>query len=183
MKKAAILIADGFEEIEALVPYDLLNRAGVLPMLVNTANKKSATGANNLIIETPIELRGFDFEAVDALIIPGGPGYRALSDIPLVEDEIRHFADNPQKILGAICAGSALCGEIGVYEGKKYTCPPDMNQDTFGGTYEKKHAVVDGNLVTGISVGGAFEFAFDLVEKLCGKEAAEKLKKETCYKL
>lgn len=77
MKKAAILIADGFEEIEALVPYDLLNRVGVLPMLVNTANKKSATGANNLIIETPIELRGFDFEAVDALIIPGGPGYSA----------------------------------------------------------------------------------------------------------
>lgn len=183
MKKAAILIADGFEEIETIVPFDLLKRTGILVELVNVENKKEATGANGLIIETPIELRGFDFETTDALIIPGGPGAQILGKTPLVEDEIRHFGENSQKILGAICAGSALVGSLGVYKGKNYVCVPDLNEDSFGGHFEKKHAVVDGHLVSGISVGGAFEFAFDLIEKLVDKKAADKLKKETCYKL
>ena len=183
MKKAAIMVADGFEEIETIVPYDLLTRAGVLVELVNVENKKEATGANGLIIETPIELRGFDFETADALIIPGGPGYQVLAKTPLVEDEIHAFANNPEKILGSICAGSALTGQLGVYKDKDYVCVPDLNQDTFGGKFEKKHAVVDGNLVSGISVGGAFEFAFDLIEKLVNKKTADKLKKETYYKL
>lgn len=183
MKKAAILVADGFEEIETIVPFDLLKRAGVLAELVNVENKKEATGVNGLTIQTPIELRGFDFETTDALIIPGGPGAQILGKTPLVEDEIQHFAQNPEKILGAICAGSALVGSLGVYKGKNYVCVPEMNEDSFGGHFEKKHAVVDGNLVSGISVGGAFEFAFDLIEKPVDKKTADKLKKETYYKI
>lgn len=53
----------------------------------------------------------------------------------------------------------------------------------FGGTFEKTHAVVDGNIVTGISVGGAFEFAFDLVERICGEEMAKKLRKQTFWEI
>ena len=90
---------------------------------------------------------------------------------------------NPQKVLGAICAGSALAGELGVYKNKKYVCVPSMNEDSFGGTFEKKHAVVDGNIVSGISVGGAFEFAFALIEKLTDKHKAEELKKAVAYTL
>lgn len=183
MKKAAILIADGFEEIEALVPFDLLKRAGIVTVLVNVENKKLARGNNGLIIETPTELRGYDFETTDALIVPGGDAYAVFKNIPLIEDEIRAFAMNPQKVLGAICAGSALAGELGVYKNKKYVCVPSMNEDSFGGTFEKKHAVVDGNIVSGISVGGAFEFAFALIEKLADKHKAEELKKAVAYTL
>lgn len=183
MKKAVILIADGFEEVEALVPYDLLNRAGIQTVLVNAQNKKIARGDNGLLIETPTELRGYDFETTDALIVPGGSGYKVLGSIPLVDDEIRAFAQNPKKVLGAICAGSALAGSLGVYKDRKYVCVPGMEETSFGGEYEKKHAVMDGNVVSGISVGGAFEFAFDLVEKILDKKKADELKKEVCYKL
>ncbi len=183
MKKAAILIADGFEEIEALVPYDLLRRAGITTVLVNVQDQKSAMGANGLTIDTPVELRGYDFEIADALIVPGGDAWSVFKNNPLVVDEIRSFAADPKKTLGAICAGSALVGQLGLYKGKDYVCIPQMNEDSFDGTFEKKQAVIDGNLVSGISVGGAFEFAFDLVEKILDKKAADKLKKEVCYKL
>ncbi len=183
MKKAAIMLADGFEEIETLVPMDLLRRAGATVELVSVSNEKMVTGANGLTVESDTPLRGYDFELTDALIIPGGPGYQIIAKTPLLEDEIRSFAQNPNKVLGAICAGSSILGNLGVFKDKKYTCVPDLNSDSFGGHFEKKHAVVDGNIVTGISVGGAFEFGFDLVEKLFGKKAADDLKKATCYKL
>lgn len=183
MKKAAILLADGFEEIEALVPYDLLNRAGIQTVLVNVQNQKSAAGANGLVVETPVELNGYDFETTDALVVPGGDAWAIFKKNSQVVDEIRAFAADSKKVLGAICAGSALVGQLGLYKGKDYVCVPQMNEDSFGGTFEKKHAVMDGNLVSGISVGGAFEFAFDLIEKILNKKEADQLKKEVCYKL
>lgn len=183
MKKVAIMLADGFEEIETIVPLDLLRRAGADVDLVSVSNEKIVTGDNGLKVEANAMLRGYDFEPLDALVIPGGSGYQIIEKVPLVEDEITSFANNPDKTLGAICAGSSILGNLGLYKDKKYTCVPDLNKDSFDGHFEKVHAVVDGNLVTGISVGGAFEFGFDLVEKLFGKKAADDLKKATCYKL
>lgn len=182
MKKAAILLADGFEEIEAIVPYDLLKEAGIETSLVSVQNQPTVTGTNGLEVKADANLDGFDFASQDALVVPGGAGYEILKANPVVIEQIKAFAANPEKVLGAICAGSSILGDLGLYKGKDYTCVPGLN-GAFGGHFEKKHAVVDGNIVTGISAGGAFEFAFDLVEKLAGKKEKDKLEKQTCYKL
>lgn len=184
MKRAAIMIADGFEEAEALVPFDLLSRGGVQADLVSVSGKPTARGAQGLIIEGLIPMEGYDFEGADALVLPGGSaGYEVLKADETVCGQAKAFAANPQKILGAICASGALLGQLGLLKGKEYTCYPTMNGD-FGGTYDSHdHAVIAGNIVTGVGPGGAFEFGFDLVAKLAGESVASELREATCWDL
>lgn len=180
MKKTAIiLLADGFEEIEAITPYDLLNEADVETKLISVSDETNVTGTNGLKVIADGLLKEIDAKKADCLIIPGGAGYQILKKEQSVLDLIQSFAKQPDKVLGAICAGSSILGELGIYQGKNYTCVPGLNGD-FGGHYEKVHAVIDGNLVTGISVGGAMDFAYDLVQVLCSKEKKEALECQTC---
>lgn len=181
-KTAVLLMADGVEEIEAIVPYDLLNRAGIKTTLVSVQNKTSAKGNMGAEFTGLTPMKDIDFSGVDALVVPGGDAYAIMKDDPAVLEQIKEFGGNSDKVLGAICAGAAIPGQLGLYRNRPYTCVPGLNGD-FGGTYKKEHAVIDGNIVTGISLGGAFEFAFDLIQVILGKEAARKLKADTCYSL
>ena len=181
-KRVAVLAADGFEEIELVVPFDILREAGLEVDLVSVNGAAQVTGTNGLIIDGCVPLEGYDFSAASALVVPGGAGYAPISASEKATEQIRAFGSNPDKVLGAICAGASIPGKLGLYKGKKYTVVPGMDGD-FGGSFEKKHAVVDGNVVTGISVGGAFEFAFDLVTRICGEDMAKKLRKQTFWEI
>ncbi len=181
-KHVAILAADGFEEIEFVVPFDILREAGLEVDLVSVDGAAQVTGTNGLVIDGCVPLEGYDFSAASALVVPGGGGYAPIEASEKATEQIKAFGSNPDKVLGAICAGASIPGKLGLYEGRKYTVVPGMDGD-FGGAFEKTHAVVDGNIVTGISVGGAFEFAFDLVERICGKEMAKKLRKQTFWEI
>lgn len=181
-KKAALLMADGTEEIEATVPYDLLTRAGIQVDLVSVDNKTSVKGNMGMVWCDLIPMKDYDFSSADALILPGGDGYVRFQDNPQVIELIRQFDRDSEKTLGAICAAASIPGKLGLYKDKNYTCVPGLNGD-FGGHYQDVHAVVDGNVVTGISVGGAFEFAFDLIARLVSAEKAQELEKATCWKL
>ncbi len=181
-KRAAILLANGFEEIEALVPFDLLSRAGIETKLISVKNTPSVTGCNGLVVTSVVLMKDYDFSQADCLVVPGGPAYTILESDKEVLRLIHEFGTDPDKILGPICAGSSIPGKLGLYKDKNYTVVPDLNGD-YGGHFEKVHAVMDGNLVTGISVGGAMRFAFDLITKLCGRQAALDLEKGTCWLL
>lgn len=181
MKRAVILIADGFEESEALVPYDMLRRCGVEVDLVSVSGSPTATGAQGVMITGLISMDGYPFEEADCLILPGGSGgYEILKANDTVCREAAEFAADDEKILGAICASGALLGQLGLLKGKNYTCYPTMDGD-FGGTYRHDPAVTDGNIVTGIGPGGAFPFGFALGEKLVGPEKVEEVKKATVW--
>lgn len=179
-KTAAILLAPGFEEIEALTPFDLLRRADIETTLVSVNGEATCKGAMGLEVTDLTPMKDYDFSQADALIVPGGPGYEELGKNREVLDLIESFGKD--KTLGAICAGSSIPGKLGLYKGRDYTVVPDLNGD-FGGTFEKAHAVVSGNIVTGISVGGAFQFALDLIRVLKSPEAAEGIAKATCWTL
>ena len=181
-KKAALLLADGFEEIEATVPYDLLNRAGIRTDLISADNQPVVTGNIGMHLTDLKMMKDTDFDQYDALVIPGGDGYVHLENNPEVTTLIEKFAKDPHKVLGAICAGACIPGKLGLYKDRDYTCVPGLNGD-FGGTYEKVHAVIDGNIVSGISVGGAFEFALDLITVLQGKEKADEIASATFWKI
>lgn len=184
MKTAAIVIADGFEEAEALVPYDILSRADVKTDLISVSGRSSAKSARGLVIENLIPIETYQLDQADALILPGGGGgYEILKANQTICDQARAFAANPEKILAGICASGALLGELGLLKGLDYTCYPTMNGD-FGGTYKPHdHAVVAGHIITGVGPGGAFAFGFDLAEKLAGRATAEKLRREMCRDL
>lgn len=181
-KKAAILLADNFEEVEATVPYDLLNRAGVKTDLISVQNQNTVKGNVGMHYTDLQMMKNTDFKDYDCLIIPGGDGYKILENDPQVIELIKEYGTDPEKVLGAICAGASIPGKLGLYKDRDYTCVPGLNGN-YGGNYEKAHAVIAGNIVTGISVGGAYQFALDLIKVLISEEKAAEIAAATCWTL
>ncbi len=168
--KAVVVLADGFEEIEAVTPIDLLRRAGVT---VEVAGLKGTTakGARGVAFgcDTVFDPEG-DW---DALILPGGgPGAQRLSE----SDTVRRAVERSLKRgtwLAAICAApAAVLGKHGFLQGKQFTGYPGTEADGFGGRYVVEPVVVDGRLITSRGVATASAFALTLVEKLAGTAKA-----------
>ncbi|MBI4549408.1 MAG: DJ-1/PfpI family protein [Candidatus Omnitrophica bacterium] len=176
-KKVVIILADGFEEIEAVTPIDVLRRAG---LNVRSAGLfgKTVTGSHGLKVEADMTVEEFDGSA-DCLILPGGmPGSRHLNESKKVADLVRTMSGSGKWVAG-ICAAPALAlAPAGVLEGKKATCYPGFeNNFSSAVKFSPDRVVVDGNIVTSRGPGTAFDFAFGLVEKLVSKEKADELRK------
>jgi 4-methyl-5(b-hydroxyethyl)-thiazole monophosphate biosynthesis len=171
----AILVADGFEEIEVSVPYDLLKRCGLNVITVGT-NGISATGSHGLQITTDKLLKEVDTNNLDALIIPGGyPGYANLSQNKHVIETVQGMAE-AGKYLAAICGGPVVLEKSGVIKNKKITCYPGMEGEFRTASIRPERVVVDGRVITSRSPGTALEFAYKLVELWLGQDRLQQLK-------
>ncbi len=174
-KKVLVVLADGFEEIEAITPIDVLRRAG-LDVVIAGVGKKEIPGAHGIKITADVVLEQFQ-GLPDAIVLPGGlPGAENLAKSAALEQLIRKM-DEAKKMIGAICAAPSLVlAQKGFLEGRKATCYPGFEKN-FGGktTFSPDRVVRDGNLITSRGPGSAFEFALELVEQLVGAQAAEKL--------
>ncbi len=177
--KVCLLLADGFEEIEAIGTFAILSRAGLTVDLFAVSDKNT-TGRFGL---TCTQLKPFSqLQAAEyqALILPGGPGYHVLENNTHVKALIEQFTAQ-DKVVAAICASPTILGKRGLLKGRKYTCFTAMNED-FGGTFTAEYATTDGNIVTGQSAAATIDFAFAIVEKLLGKTKADEVKKSIYYK-
>lgn len=184
MKKTAlILLAEGFEEIEAVVCIDILRRAGLKTITASLDKRKLVCGSHNIEIQADLELR--DFSGLpDVLILPGGSvGSKNLSLSPKVADIIKK-CHTSGKIIAAICAAPAVVlSPLGILNNKKVTCYPDQkNKLNFAAVYVDKKVVVDGNIITGQSAGTAFHFALKIVEILKGVKTADMIKQAVILK-
>ena len=170
-----VLLAEGFEEVEALTPVDLLCRAGVETRLVGVTGA-NVCGARGINVVTDLSMDEVDLAAADMLILPGGmPGTTNLYADKRVTDAVRTMAD-AGKYVAAICAApSIILGGMGLLEGKKATCYPGMEDGMTGATPVKANAVTDGKIITGCGVGGALDFACELITALCGKAKADEI--------
>lgn len=177
--KICMIVTDGFEEIEAVGTYAILRRGG-LTVDVYSLLDKDATGRFGLTVTNLRPFSQFNAEEYGALVIPGGPEYKALEASQDVQAIIKQFID-AGKLVAAICAGPTILGRAGYLKGKKYTCFTAMNED-FGGEYQDGYAVRDGNLITGKSAAATIDFGFLILEAAAGKETADKTKKEIYYK-
>lgn len=175
MKKAAVVMDNGFEELEAMGPIALLRRGGMDVDLVSAADTDSVTGRFGVTYSPAVPMKDYDFSDVDVLILPGGPHYARLEANPKVRDLIQSFADNEDKTIAAICAAPTILGHMGLLRDKNYTCFTSMNED-FGGTYQDVPAVQDGRLITGRSAAAAIDFAFLILEAMTGKEHTDEVK-------
>ncbi len=172
-----LLLADGFEEIEALTPVDYLRRVGVS---VETLGVTSLTvkGGHGITVTCDRLLADADKNKLDLLILPGGlGGVKGISESETAREYIRYAIS--EKKLAAICAAPTLPASMGLLKGRKAICYPDMSDElTAGGaTVIREHVVSDGNLITSMGPGTAEEFAFALVKELKGSEALASLKK------
>ncbi len=174
-KKALVVIAGGFEEIEAVTCIDVLRRADI-EVTVAGLGKIDIKGAHDIKVTADISIDNAD-DNFDALVIPGGmPGAANLASSEKVNELIKKF-NTSGKIIAAICASPAIVlAPAGVLEGKKATCYPGLEEKfTAGVKYIKQNVVVDSNIITSQGPATAMPFALKITENLSGSDTAESL--------
>ena len=183
MKKVSIFLAEGFEEVEALTPADLLRRAGAEVTLVSIGNEKKVAGSHGIIITADRLFVDTDFADADLLILPGGmPGTLNLKACdPLLELLKEHNARGRK--LAAICAAPTVLGHAGLLDGKHATCYPGCEDGLTGAICETTPVVTDGTITTSRGVGTAIPFALSLIAQLYGQEKADEIAKSIVYEV
>ena len=170
MKKIAVFLADGFEEIEALTPVDILRRAGFTCHTVGVTGPV-VTGSHGIAVKADLALAD-DLEGYDMVVCPGGlPGAVNLRECPEVIRLVQLFARDPEKKVAAICAAPQVLAKAGITAGRHVTSYPGADLEALfaDAHYHTDRAViVDGDLITSRGAGTAMEFAFTLVDELGG---------------
>ncbi len=181
-KTAVVILAEGFEEIEAIGPVDVLRRAGIRVTLAGV-NSQTVKSSRNIGVHAESLLKDIK-DLPDAVIVPGGmPGSANLAK----SAEVKAFLtgmDSAKKIIAAICAAPAtVLAPLGILNFKKATCYPGC-EEKFSDkvSYLKDRVVVDGNLITSQGPGTALEFALAIVRELIGEEMANKIREAMLIK-
>ena len=166
-----LFIADGFEEIEAVTTIDLLRRAAVELTTVSVTGSLRVRGAHHIFVEADRLYEDVDFSDAHMLILPGGGVM--LGDYPDFCELLRRHnaADKP---IAAICAAPAVLGKLGILEGKQATCYPGF-EPALGESYVGGLVVESKNIITAKGPGLSSDFAFCLIEKLCGADVADEV--------
>lgn len=177
MKKAAVIIAPGFEEGEALTIIDIIRRAE-LPCEAVGLTDTTVTGAHNITMKCDSML-SMESSEFDMIVLPGGlPGATNLRDSDLLMDVIRKM-NSEGKYVCAMCAAPIALERAGVLEGKNFTAYLGYDEKIKAGTFKEDEVVIDGNVVTSRGPATAYAFAYELTRLLGGD--AEAVKKRMIY--
>ena len=174
-----LLLADGFEEIEALTTVDILRRSGIEVKTVGISSDVQ-TGAHGIGVVCDIQINEVNEKDIKMLILPGGAGYELLDASNDVHGLINHCVAN-NIYISAICAAPSILGKKGLLENKKAVCYPGFEKYLYGAEIQNSKAVKDGIFITGKGPGASADFAFEIVRTLKDSETADKLKGMMCY--
>lgn len=169
MKKIVCLLADGFEETEAIATIDVLRRAGFQVDVVSVNSTELVTSSRKIRVLAD-RLWGPDLRDYDLLFLPGGqPGSNHLAADARVVGLVKDMY-NQGKFVSAICAAPLVLAKAGILNGKKVTSyPVEAGNETFKNTdYREDPVVIDGNVITSRGVGTVLPFAYALVDVLGG---------------
>ena len=177
MKKIAVHLANGFEEIEAITIIDVLRRANLKVITVSITEEYQVTGAHQIAIIADKLFPEVNYQEIDVLVLPGGmPGAKNLDQHQGLQKQILQF-NKEKKLLGAICAAPMVLGHLHILEGKKAVCYPGFESELTGAEVLEVPVICSDNIVTGRGVGAALKFSLMLVELLDNKQKAEALAK------
>lgn len=179
MKKVLLLLAEGFEEVEALTTVDYLRRMDIVVDTCSIKGGKSVKGAHRVVVESDKVLDEINnIKSYNCLIIPGGlPGATNLRDNDRVIELVKEF-NEAGKLLAAICAGPIVLERAGLIKGVEVTSYPGFGNDLKEGIYKEDLVVQDGNIITARGPAVAVYFALKIVENLVGEEKAKELRKD-----
>lgn len=170
-----VFLAQGFEEIEALTPVDILRRGGVEVVTVGIGGKE-ITGSHNIKVHADISDEEFNVLGLEGVVLPGGmPGTRNLEKCHKVIKAVNYCFERGLAV-GAICAAPSVLGHMGILKDKNATAFPGFEKDLFDAKVSEEYVVVDGNIVTAKGMGVSTEFALELLSVLKGKEVSDKVR-------
>jgi 4-methyl-5(b-hydroxyethyl)-thiazole monophosphate biosynthesis len=175
--KGLIILANGFEDTEAITTIDVLKRSGI--------EMTTATPNEDLVVTTQyqhqllaqVSLNELNSQDYDFLVIPGGGAVsKVLSKLKILPSIIKEFVQ-AKKLVAAICAAPSLLGKNGFLKGLDYTCFPGYESDTYGGRLLSQGVVVTDKIITAKSMYYTIEFALAIIEKLQGETQKQKVLK------
>ena len=171
-----MFLANGFEEIEALCPLDLLRRAGVAVTTVGVGSD-TVMGSHGIPVIADIPEGMFADSAPEMIILPGGmPGSKNLDESRTVDMALA-AASRRGAFIAAICAAPMVLGHRGLLAGKEAICYPGFEAELTDAKISSKRVVRDGSIITAAGMGVALEFGLELVAALKGREVAESLRR------
>jgi 4-methyl-5(b-hydroxyethyl)-thiazole monophosphate biosynthesis len=174
-------LANGFEELEAIAPIDILRRGGVKVVTAGVGGKV-ITGSHGIPVTCDITAEELDYEDINGVVLPGGmPGTKNLAASPIVADVLNYCYKNRIKI-GAICAAPSVLGGLGLLDGARVTCFPGYEDTLKGASVSSEYVVRQGNFITAKGAGVAAEFGLTLLAAFRGMKTAEKIRAEMQFK-
>ena len=172
-----MFLANGFEEVEALCPLDLLRRAGVKVTTVAIGGNDTVIGSHGIPVQADMPDTLYRDSKPEMIILPGGmPGSRHLDESRTVDQALRAGAANGA-FLAAICAAPMVLGKRGYLEGKRAICFPGFEEHLKGAEIADVRVVRDGKVITAAGMGVALEFGLALVAALKGQQTADDLRR------
>ena len=169
-----VLLADGFEEIEALTPIDILRRAGLDVKSVGI-NGKVVVGSHGISTIADLSPEEVKLDEVSLAVFPGGmPGSLALDGSPFTDKVISALQKSGGK-LAALCAAPLVFGRRGLLVGKNAICYPGFEKELTGAIISENPVVTDGNITTAKGMGVALEFSLELIRVILGEDKASEI--------
>ncbi len=175
-----VFLADGFEEVEALAPVDILRRAGVKVTTVGVGSS-TPTSSHGVTVMADISEEIFlPDDNTQAIVLPGGmPGTLNLEASETVKRAVR-LASARDITVAAICAAPTVLAHEGLLQTKKATVFPSFEGD-LGDSFKDRDIVYDAPFLTARAAGCAVDFALKLAEIICGGEKSAEIAKAICH--
>ena len=176
----ACLLADGFEDIEALGTSALLRRAGFQIDFISVYNDKTVKGSYQTVVTDLKKIKNLAIDNYDGIFLPGGKAAFLLRENEVVKKVVKEFVDNKKWIL-AICAAPTILGMMDLMNGLKYISYPGTEKQMGNAIRVDQKAVSDGKFITGKSAGSVFEFVFEVIRRINGEKALQDFKENIKY--
>ena len=177
MAKVYVFLANGCEDVEALIPVDVLRRGGVEVVTVSTVEDSQVIEtAHGVQIVADAMFEDCDYSDADLLMLPGGmPGASNLYEHKGVCKAVLSQVEAGKKV-SAICAAPAVVlAQLGVLDGKQATCSPGFERLLTKARYTGDLVTVDGNITTAEGPAAAFPYAYELLSQLVSKEVSDQI--------
>ncbi len=181
MGNVYMILARGFEESEAIVPADLLKRAGANVVLVAAEGGLSVPGAHEITVTADITIDEVRKEDMDCIVLPGGAlGTKLLGENPRVLSLIE-FAASRGLHIAAICAAPSILGKMRLLDGRNAAVYPGFDEEMKFANITGKKCEHDDIFITAEGMGVSFEFGFKLIEVMFGADKANEIRSAVRY--
>lgn len=178
MPTVLVILAEGFEELEATAPIDVLRRAGAEVVVASLVDGIHVTGRGRMTVHADTTLTAVESRDFDCVFLPGGPGTKNLRADPRVRAQVQK-QNAAGRWVAAICAAPTVLQDAGILAGHRYTAHFSVSTE-LPDLLANERVVIDGNIMTSRGAGTALEFGLLLVEKLFSAEKSREVAASIC---